>query len=124
MKTSSKGYFNETEVACQHCGELIWDEEFIGWLDTIREEFGLPMRISSWYRCPEHPIEARKSVPGAHATGRAVDVLVSGEDALDLTAIAYRHGCRRIGWSQKGNHSHRFVHLDLDNDRPEGVWSY
>ena len=106
---------------CSHCGEGTLDEDFIQWLNAVRHEFGKPMVVSSGYRCPKHPIEYRKSKPGAHSTGRAVDIRVMGEDVIELTAIAYKHGCRRVGWNQKG--SARFVHLDRA-DMPNGSWSY
>lgn len=120
MSRKSK-YFTEQEHKCQHCGGSAWRQDFADWLDAIRFEFGKPMIVTSWYRCPDHPIEAKKDSIGAHATGYAVDISVSGVDAIELTAIAYKHGCRRIGWNQKG--SARFVHLDRA-DMIQGSWTY
>ena len=114
-------YFKESEMKCQHCGGSAWHQDFMDWLDAVRHEFGKPMVVTSGYRCPDHPIEAKKPEPGAHATGYAVDIAVRGVDAIELTAIAYKHGCRRIGWNQKG--SARFVHLDRA-DMINGSWSY
>ena len=112
-------YVTREEMACQHCGQEKWDYEFMEWLDSVREEFGKPMRVTSGYRCPQHPIEARKSKPGAHATGRAVDIAVSGADAIKLIEIASRHGCTRIGVNQNV-----FVHLDRDFSKAHALWTY
>ena len=81
------------------------------------------MFISSGYRCPSHPIEAKKPMPGTHSLGVAVDVAVSYEDAYELIAIAMAHGIKRIGVNQKG--SGRFIHLDSSTKHPSPtVWSY
>ena len=45
-------------------------------LEALRKLVGRPLRITSWYRCENHPVERVKG-PGAthrHTTGRAVDV--------------------------------------------------
>ena len=117
-------FFNENEIKCQHCGELVWEESFFEWLDQVRFVYDKPMVVSSGYRCPEHPIEARKHKPGAHTTGCAVDIAVYGPDALRLISIAYSLGCRRIGVNQKGKHKSRFIHLDQAKDFPDAMWSY
>jgi uncharacterized protein YcbK (DUF882 family) len=83
------------------------------------------MTVTSGYRHPTHPIEAAKAAPGAHSTGRAVDIAVQGADAVRLIALAIAEGFTGIGVQQKG--SGRFIHLD---DLPSGafprptVWSY
>ena len=114
-------YFTSDEMKCQHCGKENWQPEFMEELDILRRSFGKPMIVTSGYRCPEHPIEAKKERPGAHSTGLAVDIAVRGEDTIELTSLAYTLGFRRIGWNQKGNS--RFVHLDKA-DLPNGSWSY
>ena len=66
-------YFSEDELRCQHSGEYKFDKTVLKILNAIRKEFG-PMPVTSGYRCPEHPIEARKDRVGAHTTGKAVDL--------------------------------------------------
>lgn len=118
--------FSRSEMACQHCGRAEMDEDTMWKLQELRDSFGKPMRVSSAYRCPQHPIEAGKSKPGAHASGRAVDILVQGSDAYALIMLAMRQGWQGIGVQQKGDG--RFIHLD-DLTSKEGwprptVWSY
>lgn len=98
-------------------------QDFLDLLESIRILYRRPMRLSSAYRHPtKHPVEAKKAVPGMHAQGRAVDVLVHGSDAMELIAIALMQGMRGLGVSQKGPHASRFIHLD-DRDTLM-IWSY
>jgi hypothetical protein len=67
-----------------------------------------------------------KEKPGAHASGRAVDVGVSRSDAYALLRLAIRMGFSGIGVQQKGNG--RFLHID-DLEAKDGwprptIWSY
>jgi zinc D-Ala-D-Ala carboxypeptidase len=123
--------FSRGEVACQHCGRAEMDEDFMWRLQDLREAYGRPMKITSGYRCPEHPIEARKTSPGTHSTGRAVDVAVSRGEAYSLLRLAIRMGFTGIGVQQKGDG--RFLHLDDIHSKEDfngkkfprpTIWSY
>lgn len=102
------------------------DDDFMAKLDIIREEVGVPFIVTSGYRDKTHPIEAKKTTPGAHASGKAVDILIRGKDALKLIEVALKHGITGLGVKQHGDS--RFIHLDtLDSEphRPRPtVWSY
>lgn len=94
-------------------------------LQALRTAYGKPLKVSSGYRSPLHPIEAAKALPGAHSTGNAVDLLVRGADAYKLVALAIQFGFTGIGVQQKGES--RFIHLDdiVDSRFPRPtVWSY
>ena len=119
-------YFTTDELKCQHCGEHGIDGYFMAKIDNLREELGFPFPVTSGYRCPEHPIEARKKAPGAHTTGQAVDIGVSGNEAYMLIEAAIRDNFTGIGINQKGDS--RFIHLDIiphssSSPRP-WIWSY
>jgi zinc D-Ala-D-Ala carboxypeptidase len=115
--------FKADEFKCSHCGDNEIKEELLDKLQALRSRYGKPMRITSGYRCPRHPIEAAKSAPGPHSSGLACDVGVEGADAHKLLGLALDAGFRGIGVQQKG--TGRFLHLDLLNapNRPT-VWSY
>ena len=118
-------YFTEDELKCRHTGECKMDEDFMKVLDEIREECGFAFVITSGYRSPEHPIEAKKSRPGAHTSCKAVDILVHMEQAYKVVEVALRFGIKRIGVSQKGDVGARFIHLDMDETRAAPrIWSY
>jgi hypothetical protein len=64
---------------------------------------------------------------GPHTKRKAVDLVISGADALRLYDIARKHGMSGIGLSQKGPHNKRFIHIDAltpaEGPRPT-VWTY
>lgn len=113
--------FTPQEFECKHCGAVEMQPRFMAKLQHLRSTYKRPMVISSGYRCPEHPVEARKPTPGMHAQGRAADILVRGSDAFDLVEIAIRFGFTGFGVNQKGDS--RFIHLDDSPDR-RAIWSY
>lgn len=117
-------HFSHAELACRHTGRCFLDPDFMDSLQALRISFDRPMVVSSGYRAPEHPIEAAKVRPGTHAQGVAVDIKVHGQDALDLVALAYTSGFKRIGLNQRGHALLRFVHLDRAPDRPAALWTY
>lgn len=116
--------FSAAEFACQHCGAQGVQEKLVARLQALRAEYGKPMRITSGYRCPQHPVEARKSAPGAHALGLAADVAAEGAEAHRILGLAFKHGFAGIGVQQKG--TGRFIHLDVRDGELPGpvVWSY
>jgi len=120
-----KNYFPDDELKCQHCGMLVFNAGFRNLLNSIRADVGFPMIISSGYRCPEHPIEKAKLIPGEHADGEAVDVAVSYAQALKVLRSALAHGIERVGISQQGDGSGRFIHLGYSKTLPTpALWSY
>lgn len=112
--------FSKEEFDCQETGENEMQHAFMVKLQTLRDTFGRPMVVSSGYRSPSHSIEARKSSPGTHAQGIAVDIAVDREDAVTLLRLALSQGFTGIGIQQKG--SGRFIHLDT-REHPT-IWSY
>jgi uncharacterized protein YcbK (DUF882 family) len=115
--------FSASEFDCTHCGENHMKAVFLEKLQQLRTKRGKSMRVTSGYRCPEHPIEARKEKPGAHASGEAADIACDGQEAYELLKLAFELGFTGIGVSQKG--SARFVHLDTIEGSPRpNVWSY
>jgi len=120
-------YFSDKEMACSHCGASNMDPEFMDALDRLREAYGKPLAVTSGYRCPEHPIEARKARAGAHSTGKAADLAVDRGEAHELLKLAMEmNKFTGVGIQQKG--SGRFIHLDTCEEpemspRPT-IWSY
>lgn len=118
-------YFTEKELACSCCGTNHFDDEFLALLNKMREQCGFPFPVSSGYRCPNHPIEAKKKSPGAHTTGQAVDILAYGARAQELVRCALNNNIKRIGIAQKGDIKTRFIHLDVAQGLPSpAFWSY
>lgn len=107
---------DDIRVAVELLGEL---------LEQIRAELGFPLKINSWYRSPNHPIERAKDKPGVHTTGLAVDIGIYGDRAYKLLWVAMKYGVERIGIKQTGNLGGRFIHLDIGKEYPRPrIWSY
>ena len=125
-------FFPERELKCQ-CGKCQYpgmDENFLNILFNVRAEVDSPLILSSAYRCPEHNTSvSRTGATGPHTTGKAVDILCSGELAYEILRCAADEGMTGIGIKQTGAHGRRFIHLDaLEDDETKGprpwVWSY
>jgi zinc D-Ala-D-Ala carboxypeptidase len=115
--------FAASEFNCSHCGANEMQPEFMEKLQALRIAYGQPMRITSGYRCPQHPVEAKKIKAGAHASGCACDIAVNGQDAYKLLKLAFAAGFTGIGVNAKT--SGPFIHLDTLEQPPRpNVWSY
>lgn len=118
-------HFTRSELECSHCGELPeeYGEELAGFLESVRSIYGRAMRITSGYRCLEHPIENGKpeGATHAHTFHKAADIACEHADALALIVAGLTAGARGFGVSQRGRA--RFIHLDL-RDGPVKLWSY
>ena len=111
-------YFQIEEFDCQHTGENRMEPEFLDKLDNLRESCGFPFVITSGYRSPNHPIEAKKNVPGTHSQGIAADI--------KITTPAQRYAIIReaikLGFSGIGV-AGDFVHVDTRGSVPV-IWTY
>ena len=120
-------FFTRAELSCSHCNECEMDQSFLDLIDRLRTAYDKPMSLSSAYRCIEHPVEVKKNKRGTHTYGRAVDVRVSTGEAFKLLEIILTLPFSGVGFSQKGDHSTRFIHIDdltgPDFVRPT-IWSY
>jgi len=122
--------FSFNEAKCSASGTCDVDNVFMDQLQELRRRYGKPMTVTSLYRSMDHPIEAAKGdKPGAHVTGKAVDIAVSHADAFYVLKHAMTMGVfKGVGIKQSGDG--RFIHLDtLANEevvwipRPR-LWSY
>lgn len=124
-------YFNyETDkmLACPCCGKRGMDDDFMKKLDILRQWVDFPLSISSGYRCPKYNAKLSSTgETGPHTTGKAVDIPISGEKALEMVGEAITLGFSGVGVKQKGPHNKRFIHLDTlgpdEGPRP-WIWSY
>jgi|TARA_S200000501_G_scaffold222315_1_gene208532 uncharacterized protein YcbK (DUF882 family) len=112
-------YFNESEFN----NFDMMDKKLLSMLDEMREIYGYPIKITSSYRSPEHPIEAAKKQPGEHSYGAAVDIVSdSGGKTFRLVKAAIEVGFTRIGISRKKG----FIHLGIGypNAPEKTIWTY
>ena len=120
-------FFYKDEFDCKHTGQNKMTEEFMDRLLDLRKELGIPFIITSGFRHPTHPVEARKSAPGKHTEGIACDIqATNGTTAGVIIEAALRHGFKGIGVAQDTGRARnsRFVHLDLRSSASPVFWSY
>ena len=111
-------YFTREEFNCQHTGENRMEQDFLDKLDQLRDNCGFPFVITSGYRSPSHPIEAKKDVPGTHAQGIAADIkITSSAQRYSIIKAALEHGFTGLGVAGD------FIHLDTRGTVPV-IWTY
>jgi len=121
-------HFKVNELEC-HCGckQMGMDDDFMKQLEGIRVEMNRPLRLSSSFRCRTFNNRISEVKNGAHTLGKAVDILISGADALRLIEVARKHGISGLGLQQKGEHGRRFCHIDSlspDEAPRPALWTY
>ena len=69
-------YFKQDEFACTHCGKNEIKFELVEKLDELRGLMGMPLKITSGYRCPDHPLSVSRPTGSisSHQKGEACDL--------------------------------------------------
>lgn len=109
--------FTKAEFNCTRTGNNDMQPEFMEALQALRTEYGKPMTVTSGYRDPTHPQEAKKAQPGQHSKGLAADIACDATEAHAIAKLAFKHGFTGIGISQKAGLP-RFIHLDKRTGPP------
>lgn len=111
-------YFDLDEFKCSHTGENKIVPAFVRRLDKLREACNFPFIVTSGYRDPSHPAEARKSKGGIHTQGMAADIAVSnGVQRALIVRYAIELGFNGIGVAKN------FIHVDT-REYPLVIWTY
>lgn len=115
--------FTKKELKCSHTGaDNPNEKEFTKLMDMVqklRDWYGYPIAVTSGYRSPYHPLEARKRKPGQHSVS-AIDFNVPTQDVHKVLKKCFEMGFNGIGVNMKG--TGRFIHVD--NRSVGAVWSY
>ena len=131
-------HFTDKELMCGcGCLDCYMQADFMETLEKIRVEMNRPLKLSSAKRCAKH--NAAVSSTGANGPhtdhgdgGQAVDILISGADALRLVEVAKKFGMTGIGVKQNGPVGKRYIHCDnlgakytkLTGGPRPWLWSY
>ena len=101
--------FKKSEFDCKHTGLNEMKHDFMVVLQKIRTEYGKGMTITSGFRHPTHPIEARKGhANGEHTKGLCADIAcTNSSDRFALLDLALKNGIARIGINKS------FLHLGV-----------
>lgn len=108
--------FSRDEFVCKcGCGQERMDADFMGHLQQVRIAVGLPMIVTSGWRCDDYNAAVSPKTAGSpyapHPTGKAVDIACFGGIAFLILrqAAPLFSG---IGHKQHGDYAGRFLHLD------------
>jgi putative chitinase len=113
-------YFSVGEVCQWYWNRIVKDErirsnvvELARELDEVREEFGKPIHVTSWYRPPAVNAAVGGVPNSTHLTGKAVDITASHLEELHQLLDNKLWTNRALGWYPR----QRFIHLDLRQGR-------
>ena len=110
--TNISTHFKREEFACQcGCGGDTVDAEILETLEKIREHFGVPVTVTSGYRCAEHNKDIGGAPKSQHLLGRAADIQLPEVFPQDVARYA-----RELGVSV-GNYI-TFTHIDTRSGHP------
>jgi len=111
FKHNNISNFTPQEFYCNcGCNELLLDTDLIKYLQYLRTELGIPLKINSGYRCIAHNTAISGSVDSQHTKGKAVDI--SCTDSTFRYKILTSSGTKNF----KGIGLHKqFIHLDTRN---------
>lgn len=125
MTPSRWTYFTVEELTCHcGCGQMKMDGEFMLKMVALRDLLGFPLQISSGYRCPAHNAAVSTTGDGGpHTTGKAVDIVIAYQNAIQVVDVAGGMGFLGRGIKQHGPVSGRLVHLDMVPG-PKRLWTY
>jgi uncharacterized protein YcbK (DUF882 family) len=114
-------HFTKEEFACQcECGTGEISMILVNALEYTRVHYGKPMRINSGIRCISHNRKIGSRDTSSHIKCLAVDIACNDKKTrLDLVKYLIRDGeFERIGLHDS------FIHVDVDYDKPKGIFLY
>lgn len=113
-------HFSRSELACPCCGMCMVKPKLVVALEQLREALGMPVHITSGYRCPNRNAAVHGARHSMHLGGLAADLIVPGLSPVDVAHVASSieaFGRGGIGlyppWTDRGVVRGRFVHLDV-----------
>ena len=114
--------FSASEVSCNHCGEMYYDEAAFDTIQFMRDTVGKGLTINSAHRCAFwNAHEGGK--PGSMHKKNAFDVSIVGHDIAEILSAAKAAGFTGYGFYGS------FLHVDLGRTRQwhtasgERTWS-
>lgn len=77
VKLSKNFHLKEAECKCGKCSETLVDLDHVKKLQKLREDLNASIKITSWYRCPNHNKKVGGSDNSIHKKGSATDIQVA-----------------------------------------------
>ena len=80
-------HFSGYEFTCHHCGGLGVSMKLVYALQELRDLAGVPIGVTSGYRCPDHPLTIKRPT-SCHAKGLAADIVITGHTVIQMAKLA------------------------------------
>ena len=116
-------HFTKEEFDCQcGCGngDIVISERLVNELEIVRKSYGKPMRINSGIRCLSHNRNIGSRDTSSHIKGVAADISCTNMGTrLELVKKLLRDA----EFTRVGLHKD-FIHVDVDEDKPNGIFLY
>ena len=110
-------YFRDTEFKCKcGCGQVLVAPLLAERLDSARYYAGIPVLITSGFRCPKHNANVKGSPTSSHMKGLAADI-ATPTDGMRCRVVG---GLLDAGFTRIGVYP-TFVHVDCDPDKRQQV---
>ena len=121
--TKLTDHFSKEEFDCQcGCGngDIVISENLVFQLECVRVHYGKSMVITSGIRCLSHNRKIGSRDTSSHIKGLAADIgCTDMRTRLELVKKLLRDGeFERIGFHRD------FIHVDVDYDKPKGIFLY
>ena len=114
-------YFKDTDFACKCCGLEVCTDDLKQLVDSIREELGLPLIVSSGFRCSKHNKEVGGVANSFHTKGLACDLRLTAKDNTKANLAKLQAIARKLCTGGVGLYD-SFVHVDVRGI--EANWDY
>lgn len=88
--------------------EVLVHPALVDLLETVREEFGEPIHVTSGYRSPSHNRAVGGARDSRHTMGLAADVIIKRVSPSDIAEFAAKHAIGGLGTYST------FCHLDVE----------
>ena len=119
MKGQITEHFSRKEFACKcGCGTGEINHVLVQNLELARRDLKRPMRINSGIRCLNHNRAIGSRDTSSHIKCVAADIgCTSMGERHELLGILLKY-FKRVGVHKE------FIHVDVDNEKPNGVFVY
>lgn len=115
-------FFKDREFLCKcGCGSGVehMDARLLTMLDRAREKAGMPLALSSAFRCPAHNKAIGGTTDSSHLKGMAVDIRCnSSQTRFTLLGALIAAGFNRIELAPT------WIHVDVDEGKKQNVAFY
>lgn len=115
-------HFIPEEFMCKcGCNQIKLSDNLLRIVSSIRNQIGVPIIITSGYRCPEHNKKVGGHPNSYHTKGLACDIKVVTYQWPKLILALFDHKIERIGFYLKRNNL-KWIHIDIGKYPSPAFW--